>query len=576
MEDNMNYLEKAQQWNTYNHLDSELKAELDSILNQTSELEERFYKSLEFGTGGMRGELGVGTNRLNIYTVRKAIDGLARYIVEQGEEAMKRGVVVAYDSRHKSAEFAMEIAQVLGHYNIKSYVFDALRPTPELSFSIRYLNTFSGIVITASHNPPEYNGIKIYAEDGGQMPLEMADVITSYINQIENELTIPFVEYETLLKTGLLQMIGDEFDRAYLAALDTLQLRKVTKANMKIVFTPLHGTAHHLVPEGLKRFGFENVILVTEQMTPDPEFSTVDSPNPEERAAFEYAIRYGKEHDADLLLATDPDADRLGVAVKNAKGQYEVLTGNQAGALMLHYILEQKKRAGSLPMDGAVLKTIVTSEIGRKIATDYGMETIDTLTGFKFIGEKIKQFEEQSSNTFLFGYEESYGYLIKEFVRDKDAVQAAVFIAEVASYYHEQGMTLYDALLNLMEQYGYYQEDLISLTLKGKDGATQIQEMMEQVRQAPMNEITGKRVVMVEDYLLSQSINLKTNEITRINLPTSNVLKIHLEDEAWITLRPSGTEPKIKFYFSVKENSFDLSVETLLKIKGEFIGKYKV
>jgi len=567
----MNYLEKAQQWNTYEYLDSELKTELNSILNQESELEERFYKSLEFGTGGMRGELGVGTNRLNIYTVRKAIDGLARYIVEQGEEAMQRGVVVAYDSRHKSTEFAMEIAQVLGHYNIKSYVFDALRPTPELSFSIRYLNTFAGIVITASHNPPEYNGIKIYAEDGGQMPLEMANVITSYINQVENELTIPFVEYETLLKTGLLQMIGEEFDRAYLAALDTLQLLKVTKSDMKIVFTPLHGTAHHLVPEGLKRFGFENVILVTEQMTPDPEFSTVDSPNPEEHEAFEYAIRYGKEHDADLLLATDPDADRLGVAVKNAKGQYEVLTGNQTGALMLHYILEQKKRAGSLPVNGAVLKTIVTSEIGRTIATDYGMETIDTLTGFKFIGEQIKQFEKQSSNTFLFGYEESYGYLIKEFVRDKDAVQAAVFIAEVASYYHEQGMTLYDALLKLMEQYGYYQEDLISLTLKGKDGATQIQEMMQQFRQAPMNEIAGKRVVMIEDYLLSHSINLKTNEITRINLPTSNVLKIHLEGESWITLRPSGTEPKIKFYFSVKEQDLVSSVETLDTLKKEFM-----
>lgn len=369
---------------------------------------------------------------------------------------MRRGVVVAYDSRHKSEEFAMEIAQVLGHYNIKSYVFDALRPTPELSFSIRYLNSFAGIVITASHNPPEYNGIKIYAEDGGQIPLEMAEVITSYINQVESELMIPFVQYETLLKNGLLQMIGEEFDKAYLAALDTLQLRKVAKSDMKIVFTPLHGTAHHLVPEGLKRFGFEHIILVKEQMTPDPKFSTVVSPNPEEHAAFEYAIRYGEKHDADLLLATDPDADRLGVAVKNAQGQYEVLTGNQTGALMLHFILEQKKGLGTLPVNGVVLKTIVTSEIGRTIAQDYGMETIDTLTGFKFIGEKIKQFEEQSSHTFLFGYEESYGYLIKAFVRDKDAIQAAVFIAEVAAYYHEQGITLHTALLNLMERYGYY------------------------------------------------------------------------------------------------------------------------
>jgi len=573
MEEVMNYIEKSQQWTTYSNLNLELKSELHTILDQPKELEDRFYKALEFGTGGMRGELGVGTNRLNIYTVRKAIDGLARYIVEQGEEAMQRGVVVAYDSRHKSEEFAMEIAQVLGHYQIKSYVFDALRPTPELSFSIRYLNTFAGIVITASHNPPEYNGIKIYAEDGGQMPLEMADVITSYINQVENELLIPVVEYETLLKIGLLQMIGEEFDKAYLAALDTLQLRKNTKSDMKIVFTPLHGTAYRLVPEGLKRFGFENVVLVDEQMTPDPEFSTVVSPNPEEHTAFEYAIRYGEKHDADLLLATDPDADRLGVAVKNAQGQYEVLTGNQTGALMLHYILEQKKRLGTLPMNGVILKTIVTSEIGRTIAQDYGIETIDTLTGFKFIGEKIKQFEEQSSRTFLFGYEESYGYLIKEFSRDKDAVQAAVFIAEVAAYYHEKGFTLHEALFNLLDQYGYYQEDLISLTLKGKDGAAQIQEMMNQARQSPMHEVAGKKLVMIEDYLVGQRKDLRNGQTSHIDLPTSNVLKLYLEGDAWITLRPSGTEPKIKFYFSVKENNFALSVNLLKKLKEEFVKK---
>lgn len=571
MEETMNYIEKSRQWITYSRLNSELKSELQKLLDQPKELEDRFYKALEFGTGGMRGELGVGTNRLNIYTVRKAIDGLARYIVEQGEEAMQRGVVIAYDSRHKSEEFAMEIAQVLGHYQIKSYVFDALRPTPELSFSIRYLNTFAGIVITASHNPPEYNGIKIYAEDGGQMPLEMADVITSYINQVENELLIPVVEYETLLKSGLLQMIGEEFDKAYLAALDTLQLRKNTKSDIKIVFTPLHGTAYHLVPEGLNRFGFDNVVLVDEQMAPDPEFSTVASPNPEEHAAFEYAIRYGQKHDADLLLATDPDADRLGVAVKNAEGQYVVLTGNQTGALMLHYILEQKKQTGTLPANGAVLKTIVTSEIGRTIAQAYGIETIDTLTGFKFIGEKIKQFEEQDSHTFLFGYEESYGYLIKEFARDKDAVQAAVFIAEVAAYYHEQGITLYEALHNLLDHYGYYQEDLISLTLKGKDGAVQIQEMMDQVRQSPMHEVAGKKVVMIEDYLSGEKKDLQNNQTSRIDLPTSNVLKLYLEGDAWVTLRPSGTEPKIKFYFSVKENELSSSMEVLKKLKEEFM-----
>jgi len=563
----MNYFEKSRKWFTYDDLDPELRTELELVWEKPEELEERFYKSLEFGTGGMRGELGVGTNRLNIYTVRKAVDGLARFIVEHGDTSKKRGVVIAYDSRHKSEEFAMEIAQVLGQYEIKSFVFDALRPTPELSFSIRYLNTFAGIVITASHNPPEYNGIKIYAEDGGQMPLKMASTITSYINEVENELTVPFVPYQQLLKNGMLQMIGKEFDLAYLSALDTLKLRKIGKSDLKIVFTPLHGTAHYLVPEGLKRFGFKNIILVEEQMNADPNFSTVVSPNPEEHAAFEYAIRYGNKCHADILLATDPDADRLGVAVKNKEGQYQVLTGNQTGALMLHYILEQKQRAGCLPANGIVVKTIVTSELGRMIAKDYGIETLDTLTGFKFIGEKIQQFEKKGSHTFLFGYEESYGYLIKEFVRDKDAIQAAVLISEVADYYKVQGLSLYEVLLKIMAKYGFFQEGLFSLTMKGKNGSEQIQTIMNSVRNLPVSFLNELCVTKLEDYSTGERTELVTSIKSKISLPISNVFKMYFEDESWMVFRPSGTEPKIKFYYGVKKSNLKESQIALAEQK---------
>ncbi len=536
-----------------------------------------FYKNLEFGTGGMRGELGAGTNRLNVYTVRKATQGLAKFIEKLGEEAKKRGVVVAYDSRHKSPEFAMEVAATLGAHGITTYVFESLRPTPVLSFAVRHLHTVSGIVLTASHNPPEYNGYKVYGEDGGQLPPKEADELISYVNAVEDELTVEVADVEQLKADGLLHIIGQEVDDAYAAELNNViinkeMVQKVGK-DLKIVFTPLHGTSNISVRRGLKEVGFTDVTVVKEQELPDPNFSTVKSPNPEEHAAFEYAIRDGEKVGADVLIATDPDADRLGVAVRNHDGEFQVLTGNQTGALMLDYLLSQKKENGTLPENGVVLKTIVTSEIGRTIAKAYGLDTVDTLTGFKFIGEKIKQYEESGQYEFQFGYEESYGYLIRPFCRDKDAVQSVLFACEVAAYYKSQGKTLYDGLLEVFEKYGFFREDLVSLTLKGKDGAEQIQEMMATFRENPPKEVAGLTVVAVEDYKASMITSLQDGHKEEIHLPKSNVLKYQLEDGSWFCLRPSGTEPKIKFYFGVQDNSLQNSEQKLLTIKEDIMNR---
>ncbi|WP_400243473.1 phospho-sugar mutase [Niallia sp. JL1B1071] len=562
----MVYKDIVEKWTSFAGLEANLKAQLTDLQTSDKLLEDSFYKHLEFGTGGMRGELGPGINRMNIYTVRKAAEGLGKYIVEQGEEAMKRGVAVAYDSRHQSPEFALEVAKVVGKLGVKSYVFEELRPTPALSFAVRYLNTFAGVVITASHNPPEYNGFKAYGEDGGQLPPEAADTIIKYVNAVEDELTIEVLEEKELLEQGLLTYIGADVDVAYVEQLKTIQLNRLPEAkDLKIVYTPLHGTGNKPVREGLEAFGFENVTIVKEQELPDANFSTVKSPNPEEHAAFEIAIRYGKEIDADILLATDPDADRLGVAVKDLSGEYTVLTGNQLGALMIEYLLSEKKEKGILPENGVIIKTIVTSEIGRTVAKAYGIPTIDTLTGFKFIGEKIKEFEQTHEHTFLFGYEESYGYLVGDFVRDKDAVQSAIFAAEVAAYYKAKGLTLYEGLLEIFEKYGFYQEGLESLTLKGKDGAEQIAYIMDTFRKAPIKEVNGLNVVSVEDYLTSQRHEGLTE--TLIDLPKSNVIKYYLEDGSWFCLRPSGTEPKAKFYFSVNSSSLEESTSKLEALK---------
>lgn len=575
----MEWKKEYERWISFADLDAELKQQLEAMQSDEKKIEDSFYKNLEFGTGGMRGELGAGTNRLNVYTVRKATEGLARFIENQGEEAKARGVVVAYDSRHKSPEFAMEVAATLGAHGIKTYVFESLRPTPELSFAVRYLHTYSGIVLTASHNPPEYNGYKVYGDDGGQLPPKEADELIQYVNNVSDELTVAVADVEQLKQNGLLQIIGQEVDDAYLEQLKTVilnkELVKEVGQDLKIVFSPLHGTSNIPARRGLEAVGFKNVTVVKEQEQPDPDFSTVKSPNPEEHAAFELAIRYGEEIDADVLIATDPDADRLGVAVRNHDGEYQVLTGNQTGALMLDYLLSQKKEQGMLQANGVVLKTIVTSELGRTIAKSYGLDTIDTLTGFKFIGEKIKQYEASGEYEFQFGYEESYGYLIRPFCRDKDAVQSVLFACEVAAYYKAQGKTLYDGLLEVFEKYGYFREGLVSLTLKGKDGAEQIQNMMTSFRENRPTEVADLEVTIAEDYKASVRTKVKENVTEEIELPKSNVLKYYLADGSWFCLRPSGTEPKIKFYFGVQGDSLQRSEEKLEAIKEAIMNRVK-
>jgi phosphoglucomutase len=575
----MNWKEIAEKWLNFDGLDQQLKDHLNKVKNDEKAMEELFYKNLEFGTGGMRGEIGPGTNRMNIYTVRKASFGLAQYLLSKGEESAKRGVVISYDPRYKSSEFALEVAKTVGKLGIKAYLFKELRPTPELSFAVRHFGAAAGVMVTASHNPPEYNGYKVYGDDGGQLPPKEADELISYVNQVENELSLEVADEADLLENGLLQYIGEEVDDIYLDYVQKIQLNREViekvKNDFKIVFTPLHGTANKLIQKGLKMFGFQNVTVVKEQEHPDPNFSTVQSPNPEEHAAFELAIQYGKEINADILLGTDPDSDRLGVAVKNNQGEYIVLTGNQTGAIMLHYLLSQKKEKGNLPENGIVLKTIVTSEIGRAIAESFGLKTLDTLTGFKFIGEKIKEYKQTGEYKFQFGYEESYGYLIGDFVRDKDAIQAALFVTEVAAYYKNQGKSLYDALLEIFEEYGYFKESLESLTLKGKDGAEQIAKILEDFRENPPKEVAGKTIVAVEDYKTSIRKEFSNGKLSPISLPKSNVLKYFLEDGSWFCVRPSGTEPKCKFYFSVVGQSLKDSEEKVNRLQTAVMEKVR-
>ncbi|MFH0067052.1 phospho-sugar mutase [Peribacillus sp. NPDC056705] len=562
-------------WAGYQNLNGELRVLLEEMQRDEAKLEDAFYKNLEFGTGGMRGEIGAGTNRMNLYTVRKATVGLAQYISSFGEEAKGRGAVIAYDSRHKSPEFALEAAKTLATFGVKAYLFDELRPTPELSFAVRELNAFAGIVITASHNPPEYNGYKVYGQDGAQLPPEAADQVISYVNAIENELEIQIEEAGILKRKGLIEMVGEELDAAYNRELLTVpeNPQLAEEIDVSIVFTPLHGTANKSVRRALQSLGYQNLHIVKEQELPDPDFSTVKSPNPEEPAAFEMAIELGNKVEADLLIATDPDADRLGIAVKNEVGQYVVLTGNQTGALFLDYLLSQKNEKGKIPQNGVVLKTIVTSEIGRAIAESYGLKTVDVLTGFKFIAEKINQYHVSGENSFLFGYEESYGYLIKDFARDKDAIQAAVLAVEVCAHYKKQGLTLYEGLLNVFEKYGYYLEGLRSLTLKGIEGAKQISGILNQFRQNPPSRIAGIPVVAEEDYQRSKKRTLLSNDEDLIELPKSNVLKYFLEDGTWVCLRPSGTEPKIKFYFGVQGKSMPEAESKLSGVMEDFMSK---
>jgi phosphoglucomutase len=541
----MDYRKAADRWLQFQDLDQDLRRELERITDE-KEWEDRFYTSLTFGTAGLRGVIGAGTNRMNRYTVRKATQGLAQFILKQGEEARKKGVVIAYDCRHQSPEFAKEAGLVLAQNGIKAYVFDELRPTPELSFAVRYLGTAAGIMITASHNPPEYNGYKVYGPDGAQIAADMADAVMGEIERVPNELTVPIMPLEKARAAGLYEVIGETIDNAYQQRLRALAMQPSrNNRDLKIVYTPLHGTGNKPVRRILKDLGFQHVQVVQEQEKPDPDFSTVRSPNPEEHEAFTLAIEMAEQTGADLIMGTDPDADRVGVVVRDETGEFSVLTGNQLGALFLEYILSQRKERGELPDNGVVIKTIVTSELGAKIANHYGVETVNTLTGFKFIAEKIKQYAETGEKTFLFGYEESYGYLIGDFCRDKDAVQACMVAAEMAAYYKKRGLTLYQALKRLFDQYGTHMEELVSLTLKGVDGIKRMQAIMDRLRQSPLREVGGIPVREQKDY--SRGIE---------GLPKANVLKYNLEDDSWFAIRPSGTEPKIKFYFaSIGENN---------------------
>ena len=546
-------------WNTFENLEDEMRENLDALEGNTAELEEAFYTNLEFGTAGMRGVIGAGTNRMNVYTVRQATEGLARFIEEQGEEAKKRGVVIAYDSRHKSPEFSLEAAKTLGKHGIKTYLFESLRTTPELSFAVRHLNTFSGIMMTASHNPPEYNGYKVYGEDGGQFPPAEANKLTEYVRQVENILEIDVLEKEELLEQNLLEIIGEAVDEAYLEKLDTVNIdHELIKRNkdLNIVFSPLHGTATMIGSRALENAGFENVTLEPKQAQPDPDFTTVKLPNPEDPAAFELSIELGKEIGAEILIATDPDADRLGMAALLENGEYEVLTGNQIAALIVDYLLKAYEKQGTLPENGAILKSIVSSEMPAVIAEKSGVETVNVLTGFKFIAQKIKEYEATGEKEFLFGFEESYGYLLESFVRDKDAIQTLIFLAEIAAYYKEQGMTCYDGLQNLFEEYGYFKEKTISITMSGITGAEKIKQLMTSLRQEAPTSFGGVQVEAVEDYQASTKTRNK-GEVEPIDFDQADVLKYYLADGSWIAARPSGTEPKIKFYIGTVASTSD-------------------
>lgn len=574
----MSWRKIYEQWSTYENLDESLSQQLAALSDQADALEDAFYAPLEFGTAGMRGILGPGINRMNIYTIRQATEGLARFIDTQDEDTRKRGVAIAYDSRHLSPEFALEAACTLAQHGIPSYVFESLRPTPELSFAVRHLNTFTGIMITASHNPANYNGYKVYGEDGGQMPPADAAALTTFVREIENPLDIAVLSEEAAKAQGLIHFIGEPVDQAYLTEIKSVTINQPLIDEMgdalKLIYTPLHGTGKMLGERALMQAGFKKFIIEPTQGEPDPDFSTVKSPNPEEHSAFEYAIALGEKEGADLLIATDPDADRLGAAIRLPNGEYQVLSGNQIGAILIHYILEAHQAAKTLPKNAVVLKSIVSSELPTAIANSYGVEMMNVLTGFKFIAEKIQQFETDHSHTFMFGFEESYGYLVKPFVRDKDAIQALVLFAEVAAYYKKQGKTLYDALQMIFDTYGYFSEKTISVTMSGQEGSAQIAALMQTFREKAPTHFADVKVIQTEDFKhLTKTFEDGTVEM--LTTPPSDVLKYVLADDSWIAVRPSGTEPKMKFYIGVKADSqvaADEKIEALEAAINEIVG----
>ena len=563
----MNWQDVALKWEKFEGLEDYLKTQLENFSEK--EKEEAFYAPLEFGTAGMRGIVGPGINRMNIYTVRQATEGLARLIETYGEEAKKRGVAIAHDSRHFSPEFALESAKVLVKHGIKAYVFEDLRPTPELSYAVRHLHTFAGIMITASHNPAAYNGYKVYGEDGGQMPPKDADALTEYVRQVENPLAVDVVTKEELEQSALFEWIGEAVDAAYLEEIKSVSVNPALLSNTKdlsVVYTPLHGTGLMLTKRALDQAGFTGLQVVSEQAVPDGDFTTVKSPNPEEAGAFEYAIRLGEETKADVLLATDPDADRMGAAVRQPDGTYQVITGNQIAAILLDYLLFAHQKAGTLPTNAAAVKSIVSSELPTVIAEHYGAKMINVLTGFKFIAEQIKNYEETNAHTFMFGFEESYGYLVQPFVRDKDAIQAVLLLTEVAAHFKSEGKTLYDGLQALYEKYGYFLEKTISVTVQGLEGPAKIKALLDGLRKEVPSNFGGIKVALAQDFAVNQQVDTE-GIVSEIGLPTSNVLKYILEDGSWIAVRPSGTEPKIKFYMGVKATSQEEAEEKLAKFQ---------
>ena len=554
----MDYKEVYEQWIANPYFDEATKEELKSIAEDENEIKERFYMDLEFGTAGLRGIIGAGTNRMNIYVVRRATQGLENYIKKVNKKP--RGVAIEYDSRHMSPEFAQEAALCLAANGIKAYIFETLRPTPELSFAVRHLGCVAGINVTASHTPPEYNGYKVYWEDGAQITPPHDSGIMGEVKAISDWNTVKTMDKAEAEKAGLFEVIGKEVDDAYMAELKKQVIHmdaiQAEGKNLKIVYTPLHGTGNIPARRILKELGFENVYVVKEQELPDGDFPTVSYPNPEAAEAFELGLKLAKEVDADLVLATDPDADRLGVRVKDKNGEYHDLTGNMSGCLLANYEISQRKAVnGSLPEDGALIKTIVTTNLADAIAKGYGVKLIEVLTGFKFIGQQILGFEKSGKGSYLFGFEESYGCLIGTYARDKDAIVATMALCEAAAYYKTQGKTLWDAMIEMYEQFGYYKDDIKAVTMKGIEGLQKIQDIMNSLRQNPPAEFAGHKVVAVRDYKADTIKNLETGEVTPTGLPNSNVLYYELTNDAWVCVRPSGTEPKVKFYYGVKGTS---------------------
>ena len=568
------YMKIYQEWLSNPYFDEATKEELRAIEGNENEIKERFYMDLEFGTAGLRGIIGAGINRMNIYVVRRATQGLANYIIKQG--AANKGVAIAYDSRHMSPEFAMEAAMTLAANGIKAYKFESLRPTPELSFAVRELGCVAGINITASHNPPEYNGYKVYWEDGAQFTPPHDKGVTEEVLAIEDLSTVKTTDEASATAAGLYQVIGQEIDDKYIAQVKAQVVNQKAIDEMQdqitIVYTPLHGTGNIPARRVMKEIGFTHVYVVPEQELPNGDFPTVSYPNPEAKEAFELGLKLAKEKDADLVLATDPDADRLGVYVKDTKsGEYIPLTGNMSGSLLCEYVLSQKQAAGKIPADGQVVKSIVSTNLIDAVAKSYGAELIEVLTGFKYIGEQIKFFEQSGAHNYVFGLEESYGCLAGTYARDKDACVAVMMLCEVAAYYKQQGKTLWDAMVDMYEEYGYYKEGLATMTLKGIDGAKEIQTMMTNFRENPPKELGGFQVLAVRDYKADVRQDLVSGEKSATGLPSSNVLYYELENNAWCCVRPSGTEPKIKFYFGVKGTSLEDAAEKLEKLKNAMV-----